>query len=1070
MNDIISLIKNGDWQKVLDRLRQTAPGIPNDLGLDQVAHIGNMILSVVGTGAKKTLEDLTKSGLSAKTVAGYGAAILAVVNGFGSSVSAAMSNIADGFMGTMKEEVIDLKGIVASLGSDIKGMQIGKMFGAALTIGVDTMTKAMGDAIAAEALGRQTINRDLGITGELADKYRETLVDAYQQTVLMGAKFEDIQEIVKGTSESLGTARILAADTIEDIFNSQKALGVSNSMIAESAAAFEDISVGLSTIPSELNKAGNFARSVGLNVQKFTQNLTQHITLLNQFGFKNGVEGLTKMVAKAQSLRLEMSTVTALAEKVFNPEGAIELAANLNAIGGAFGSFADPLKMMYQATNDIDGLQDSLAGAAASLATFNQQSGRFEINAVNMRKAKAMADALGMSYQDLTNLAVRAAQKQQIAAKVDMLGGMGDKEKEFLTNMAEMKDGKMVIGLSDNIGQKFGDAFKDGYLDITKLNKEGTEKLREEMEKYEREANRKPTEIANDQLTELEKLNYMVKSIAVQVGVRTSRLPIVQDLKKFGNIEYEDRKKLAKDTSGKIMVAGETALTGHLGEAGTMLTSAAKDLATGVVALKEKKDKTTTVIPSNQNKPNTVTINPQQPPKNNRGISIPSKKDVISVPNRSTKQTQSVQAKPITQEKVIIREDKLSIPAKPTKHTVVNNNNISIPAKPTQKATPGKKVITPKPVEKPMAAPKSQKIVKAEPQKTATNVTNVTNKTLNNTVNKTVKAANVKNVTQKNVHNTVNKNNEKNVHNTVNKNTEKNVHNTVNKNNEKNVHNTTNKTIKAETKKEVLNVKNVNNEKNVHNTTNKTIKAQPLPEKKAEKEKPVVVAQPSKDKKVQPQKIQNTKESVKQTKVIEKEKPQKTIEKPPVQAKPTSKVVTPSATKPEKTPVAVKETKSTPPPASTTKPVVAKAEKDKKAPTSVEKPKPAQPPTKVKPVEPQPKQKVEKSTSKIPVKAIVDPNKSSTTKVNVTPKIIDKTKPVPTTRFITQTPENNTASTTETKKSINTTKSESLAKKEVKVDVDIHSSQTLYDDLVRDLLRDNEFIAVLKQKFKDTDY
>ena len=64
--------------------------------------------------------------------------------------------------------------------------------------------------------------------------------------------------------------------------------------------------------------------------------------------------------------------VTKLADKAFSPEGAMELTAQLSAVGGAFGAMNDPLKLMYMTTNDMNGLQDALAGTVKGLATFNQ--------------------------------------------------------------------------------------------------------------------------------------------------------------------------------------------------------------------------------------------------------------------------------------------------------------------------------------------------------------------------------------------------------------------------------------------------------------------------------------------------------------------------------------------------------------------------------------------------------------------------------------------------------------------------------------------------------------------------
>jgi hypothetical protein len=51
---------------------------------------------------------------------------------------------------------------------------------------------------------------------------------------------------------------------------------------------------------------------------------------------------------------------------------------------------------MYMATNEVEGLQGALEGVAQSLATYNVETGGFEVTGVNLRQARDIAKALGM--------------------------------------------------------------------------------------------------------------------------------------------------------------------------------------------------------------------------------------------------------------------------------------------------------------------------------------------------------------------------------------------------------------------------------------------------------------------------------------------------------------------------------------------------------------------------------------------------------------------------------------------------------------------------------------------------
>ena len=93
---------------------------------------------------------------------------------------------------------------------------------------------------------------------------------------------------------------------------------------------------------------------------------------------------MSKMVQRSMEFRMNMQSVFGLAEKVWNPDSALETVANLQMIGGAYQDLNDPIKLMYMATNDVEGLQDAIIGAAKSLVTYNREQGRFQVTGANL--------------------------------------------------------------------------------------------------------------------------------------------------------------------------------------------------------------------------------------------------------------------------------------------------------------------------------------------------------------------------------------------------------------------------------------------------------------------------------------------------------------------------------------------------------------------------------------------------------------------------------------------------------------------------------------------------------------
>jgi len=126
--------------------------------------------------------------------------------------------------------------------------------------------------------------------------------------------------------------------------------------------------------------------------------------------FKNGVEGFSRIVVQAQALRIDVEKTFQIAEGLLEPEKAIEMAATFSTLGGSFAKIADPFKLMNMAQNDVEELQNTIVNAAAATATFNEETGKFSISRAHMYELRRAADALNMSGQEMTEMAIKQAE------------------------------------------------------------------------------------------------------------------------------------------------------------------------------------------------------------------------------------------------------------------------------------------------------------------------------------------------------------------------------------------------------------------------------------------------------------------------------------------------------------------------------------------------------------------------------------------------------------------------------------------------------------------------------------
>ena len=508
---------NIDWEKAgkeASRLKYSpAQADAYALGLDKNISDKDkqtFLRGYIGTGKGSSDLNGGNSNSSSGTAGGIAGAI-GDIQGFSSKLTMGSSTDITDLKTFLGAGVETLNQYFGKNGGIIDGTTalIKNLAGAAMTGAKDILNK--------EVELRAQINSQLGVAGDLSKNYRQEIVASLPGVVSMGYGFEHVSDLMVGLAEKTGKFTTLNATVVADTAKTSRAFVGDLSEMAEVFSTFSDVGIGAEQTVKAINEAGTKSISLGLNGKKTVADMRENIGKLNEFGFQNGVKGLERMVQRATEFKIKMSDVFTIAEKVMDPEGAIALSANLQVLGGAIGDFGDPLKMMYDATNNVEGLQDALIGAAGSLATYNDSQGRFEITGVNLRRARAMAQELGISLGDLTKGAVAAAERTSAATAL-MANGLklDEKQTEFITNLARMKDGVMSIDVS-SISKEFGGATS---IALDQLTNEQVKILNDNQKKLE---GMSIEEVARDQFTETQNLVLKTNEILTILKVQFAK-------------------------------------------------------------------------------------------------------------------------------------------------------------------------------------------------------------------------------------------------------------------------------------------------------------------------------------------------------------------------------------------------------------------------------------------------------------------------------------------------------------------------------------------------------------------
>ena len=389
-----------------------------------------------------------------------------------------------------------------------KGKDIIDSFGDALVSNFSV--GAVGKVVAELDKGASLLLKQFGVGQEMSQALRATMADAVSNVRALGGDIKEVYETQLAASKSLQRNVILSAEVNKDLYATMKVTGQE---VGTLVSGFKDAGIGAGRVAGEMKKVVDIATQSGVNAADVSAKVLQNMDALNKYNFEGGVSGLAKMAAQASMLRIDMKTTLGFAEKMFDPEKAIEMAASMQRLGVAQSSLLDPLKLMDLAQNDPAELQNQIAEMGKSFVQLNEK-GDFEIMPGAKRQMREIEQAMGLPAGELAKMSLASAELEHKMSKIRFPDLNIDEDKQkMIANMAEMgKDGKYEVQVEDENGKMMTKAIED-------LNEKDVAYL----EKVANTAPKTMEELAKGQLTALESIQADIKSIADKSGLGIAR-------------------------------------------------------------------------------------------------------------------------------------------------------------------------------------------------------------------------------------------------------------------------------------------------------------------------------------------------------------------------------------------------------------------------------------------------------------------------------------------------------------------------------------------------------------------
>lgn len=342
----------------------------------------------------------------------------------------------------------------------------------------------------------------MGVSNQNLIAIKASMNDAATSVASLGGQFSNIVEIQNSAAKTLGRNLILTSDSYSKLYAAQK---VSGQSIEQITTGFKDAGFSMYDTSSQMEKVVLKANSLGVNSLTVSKQVVENMSSLNKFNFVNGVEGLAKMAAQATSLRIDMSSTLSIADKLFDPEEAIKMAASMQRLGVAQSDLLDPLRLMDLAQNDPAELQNQIAKMSEQFVRLNKD-GNFEIMPGAKRQMKEIEFAMGLPVGQLAKMALGSAELAEKMKSIKFPGGdITDDQRTMIANMAEMNKGtgKYEVNFTGEKGEQVTKS-------VAELSKGDIEALSKQPKTLE--------DVAKQQLTQQQAMAASLATIANRFG------------------------------------------------------------------------------------------------------------------------------------------------------------------------------------------------------------------------------------------------------------------------------------------------------------------------------------------------------------------------------------------------------------------------------------------------------------------------------------------------------------------------------------------------------------------------
>jgi hypothetical protein len=321
----------------------------------------------------------------------------------------------------------------------------------------------------------EVLNQVQKDTGVNMDLNKTAFAELQTEVAQFGMNIEQAGKMMADMSKELNTTNFaVLSQATKDFAAIEGATGAAAGDITNIAGELMRMGESSGQVRDFMEGADKAARKFGVSSSKVLGAISRNIGKIRQMGFVGGEKSLTKMVATAERLRMNVDEIFDVAKRARSIEGAMDMAAELQLAGGSFANI-NPMDLLAAARKGPAELQKILTSMGKDIGHFSQETGKYEFDPVDVDRLQMVADATGQSLDSIQNMIQKNAEDtEKLNPFQGMIDGLDEADQEIAKSaLSDMitrnKDGTLTINAESDMAKKMGvDSLEDINSDTIK--------------------------------------------------------------------------------------------------------------------------------------------------------------------------------------------------------------------------------------------------------------------------------------------------------------------------------------------------------------------------------------------------------------------------------------------------------------------------------------------------------------------------------------------------------------------------------------------------------------------------